>query len=85
MGLAVLGSNLESPWVVVALAIVAAVAERISVGYAVAERGLTRTEEQSISIVPTLFAAVLFGPLAGGRGRRGIDARGPGAPLAARP
>ena len=66
VSLAVLGFNFESPWVVLALAIIAAVAERISVGFAVAERGLTRTEEQSISILPTLIAAVLFGPLAGG-------------------
>jgi hypothetical protein len=64
--LAVLGFDFESPWVVFALAVIAAVAERISVGFAVAQRGLTRTEEQSISILPTLIAAVLFGPLAGG-------------------
>jgi putative nucleotidyltransferase with HDIG domain len=64
--LAVLGFSLEAPGVVVALAIAAAIAERISVGFTVAQRGLTRTEEQSISILPTLFAAVLFGPLAGG-------------------
>jgi HD-GYP domain-containing protein (c-di-GMP phosphodiesterase class II) len=42
---------------VLALAIVAAIAERSSVR-------LTRTTEQSISVLPTLFAAVLFGPLA---------------------
>jgi len=65
--LVVLGFDLESPWVVVALAVTAAVAERItSIGFTVAERGLTRTEEQSIGILPTLIAAVLFGPLAGG-------------------
>jgi putative nucleotidyltransferase with HDIG domain len=64
--LTALGFDLESPGVVVALAIAAAIAERISVGFAVAQRGLTRTEEQSISAVPTLLAAVLFGPLAGG-------------------
>jgi putative nucleotidyltransferase with HDIG domain len=50
----------------VALAVIAAIVERISVGFAVAQRGLTKTEEQSISILPTLIAAVLFGPLAGG-------------------
>src|SRR5262249_17667263 len=61
-----LGFDLESPGVVVGLAIAAAIAERISVGFAVAERGRTYTEEQSISAVPTLLAAVLFGPLAGG-------------------
>jgi putative nucleotidyltransferase with HDIG domain len=66
VSLAVLGFDLESPWVVVALALIAAIAERIGVGFAVAQRGLTRTEEQSISILPTLFAAVVFGPLAGG-------------------
>ena len=49
-----------------ALAVAAAIAERISVRFAVAQRGLTRTEEQSISLLPTLFAAVLFGPLAAG-------------------
>ena len=64
--LALLGFHFESPWVVVALAIIAAIVERISVGFAVAQRGLTKTEEQSISILPTLIAAVLFGPLAGG-------------------
>jgi HD domain-containing protein len=64
--LVAVGFRLESPWAVVALAIAAAIAERISVGFTVAERGLTRTEEQSISILPRLVAAVLFGPLAGG-------------------
>jgi putative nucleotidyltransferase with HDIG domain len=64
--LALLGFRFESPWVVVALAIIAAIVERISVGFAVAQRGLTKTEEQSIGILPTLIAAVLFGPLAGG-------------------
>ena len=34
--------------------------------FAVAKRGLTSTEEQSIHLLPTLFAAVLFGPLAAG-------------------
>jgi putative nucleotidyltransferase with HDIG domain len=51
------GYTLEAPATVLALAIVAAVAERSSVR-------LTRTTEQSISVLPTLFAAVLFGPLA---------------------
>ena len=58
------GYTLEAPITVFALAAAAAVAERISVRFAVAQRGLTRTEEQSISLLPTLFAAVLFGPLA---------------------
>jgi len=64
--LALLGFHFGSPWVVVALAIIAAIVERISVGFAVTQRGLTKTEEQSIGILPTLIAAVLFGPLAGG-------------------
>src|SRR3990170_847881 len=58
------GYTLEAPITVLALATAAAVAERISVRFAVAQRGLTRTEEQSISLLPMLFAAVLFGPLA---------------------
>ncbi len=60
------GYTLEEPFTVLALAVAAAIAERISVRFTVAQRGLTRTEEQSISLLPTLFAAVLFGPLAGG-------------------
>jgi HD domain len=43
-------------WTVGALAVVAAFAERGTVR-------LARDTEQSISIIPTLFAAVLFGPL----------------------
>ena len=58
------GYTLESPMTVLALAMAAAVAERISVRFAVAQRGLATTEEQSIHLLPTLFAAVLFGPLA---------------------
>jgi putative nucleotidyltransferase with HDIG domain len=58
------GYMLESPLTVAALAIAAAVAERISVRFTVAKRGLTSTEEQSLHLLPTLFAAVLFGPLA---------------------
>src|SRR3990170_384176 len=58
------GYTLGAPVAVCALALAAAVAERISVRFAVAQRGLTRTEEQSISLLPMLFAAVLFGPLA---------------------
>jgi putative nucleotidyltransferase with HDIG domain len=58
------GYDLEAPITVLALAIAAAVAERISVGFSATERGLTKTEEQSIHLLPTLFAAVLFGPLA---------------------
>jgi putative nucleotidyltransferase with HDIG domain len=63
-GLVIAGYTLESPFTVLALAIAAAVAERINVRFAVARRGLTSTEEQSIHLLPTLFAAVLFGPLA---------------------
>ena len=51
------GYTLESPVTVAALAIAAAVAERGSVR-------LTKTTEQSISVLPTLLAAVLLGPLA---------------------
>jgi putative nucleotidyltransferase with HDIG domain len=58
------GYTLGSPWTVAALALAAAVAERISVGFTVAKRGLTSTEEQSLHLLPTLFAAVVFGPLA---------------------
>lgn len=58
------GYAIGSPVTVIALAVAAAVAERISVRFAVARRGLTSTEEQSLHLLPTLFAAVLFGPLA---------------------
>ena len=51
------GFGLEAPIVVLTLAGAAAVAERSSVR-------LTRTDELSLSVLPTLFAAVLFGPLA---------------------
>lgn len=44
-------------WTVGVLALAAAIAERASVR-------LTSTTEESISLLPTLFAAVLFGPLA---------------------
>jgi hypothetical protein len=52
------GYTLVSPLTVFVLAIVAAVAERVSIR-------LTRTLEQSVSSLPRLLAAVLFGPLAG--------------------
>ena len=52
------GESLGAPFVVLALCLVAAVAERGSIR-------LTTDTEQSISLLPTLFAAVLFGPLAG--------------------
>ena len=47
------------PWTIVALVVVTAVSERSSVW-------LTRTTQVSIALLPTLFAAVLFGPLAAG-------------------
>ena len=49
-----------SVWVVLLLAIVAAIAERGSV-----QMSTTMDLEESISLLPTLFAAVLLGPLAG--------------------
>lgn len=52
------GYALESPFTVLALALVAAVGERSSVR-------LARDKEQSVSTVPVLLSAVLFGPLAG--------------------
>lgn len=55
--LALTNEGIGNPWSVAALAIVAAVAERGSVS-------LTSTTEESISLLPTLFAAILFGPMA---------------------
>jgi putative nucleotidyltransferase with HDIG domain len=52
------GYGLGDTWTVLALAIVNAVAERSGVW-------VTRTTQMSIALLPTLFAAVLFGPLAG--------------------
>ena len=54
-------------WTVVVLAGVNAVAERGSVQ-------LTRTTQLSIALLPTLFAAVLFGPVGRRARQRGIDA-----------
>jgi putative nucleotidyltransferase with HDIG domain len=51
------GYTLGNTWIVIGLAAVAAVAERGSVQF-------TSTIQQSISLLPLLFAAVLFGPLA---------------------
>ncbi len=56
-GLVVSGHNLGSVWVVLGLGAVSALAERSRVR-------LTRYLEESISLLPTLFAAVVFGPLA---------------------
>lgn len=58
-GLVLSGQTVGNPWIVVVLAAAAATAERGSVR-------LTETTELSISPVLMLFAAVLFGPLAGG-------------------
>lgn len=60
VGLIVAGYTLEGGlWTVLALMIVNAVAERSGVL-------ISRTTEMSIALLPTLFAAVLFGPLAAG-------------------
>ncbi len=50
-------SPIGTLWIIGALALAAAIAERASIR-------LTSTTEESISLLPTLFAAVLFGPLA---------------------
>jgi putative nucleotidyltransferase with HDIG domain len=55
--LTVTGGSLGNAWIVAVLAVVAALAEQGRVR-------LSSDTEQSISLVPTLFAAVLFGPLA---------------------
>jgi len=47
------------PWTIAALVVVNAIAERSGVW-------ITRTTQMSIALLPTLFAAVLFGPLAAG-------------------
>ena len=61
--LVVAGTGVGNVWMVIALAAVAAAAERGSVRLS----GTAGTTiEQSISLLPTLFAAVLFGPLAAG-------------------
>jgi putative nucleotidyltransferase with HDIG domain len=57
-GLVAAGFGLGTPWAVLLLALVAVIAERGQVH-------LTKTTVGSISVLPTLFAAVLFGPLAG--------------------
>ena len=59
VALVLAGYSVGTIWVLVALCAAAAIAERASVR-------LSETLELSISPVPTLFAAVLFGPLAGG-------------------
>ena len=59
-GLLLAGYDLGGdPWTIVALVVVNAAAERSGVW-------ITRTTQMSIALLPTLFAAVLFGPLAAG-------------------
>jgi len=58
-GLFLSGYTLEAPFTVLALAVAAAATERVSVR-------LSQTLELSISGIPAVFAAVLFGPLAAG-------------------
>ena len=58
LGLLALDAELGSPWGISALAVAAALAERGSVR-------IDSRMEESISLLPTVFAAVLFGPLAG--------------------
>jgi len=55
--LAAAGSGVGDVWVIVALAVAAAAAERGTVR-------LSSSIEVSITVLPTLFAAVVFGPLA---------------------
>ena len=59
IGLIALGYRLESPLVVLCLAAATAVAERWSVP-------LSSTTELSVYLLPTVFAAVVWGPLAAG-------------------
>ena len=59
LALVLAGYGLVSPWTVLILVVVNALAERGSVW-------ITRTTQMSIALLPTLFAAVLFGPLAAG-------------------
>src|SRR2546428_10713832 len=58
VGLLAAGYGFGPAWAVLLLALVAAIAERGVVH-------LTKTTVASISMLPTLFAAVLFGPVAG--------------------
>src|SRR5215208_2190922 len=51
------GLSVGNTWSVLALCIVAAIAEKGSIR-------VTSTTQESIHLLPTLFAAVLFGPLA---------------------
>ena len=51
------GESLKNPWVILILALAAAMAERGTVR-------ITNRVEVSVGLLPTLFAAVVFGPLA---------------------
>jgi HD-GYP domain-containing protein (c-di-GMP phosphodiesterase class II) len=53
------GYTVEAPITVAVLSVVAILAERVSIR-------LAKNNEQSVSGLPILFAAVMFGPLAGG-------------------
>lgn len=57
LALVLTGYGLVQPWTILVLVIVNAIAERGSIWF-------TRTTQMSIALLPTLFAAVLFGPLA---------------------
>src|SRR6188472_1447292 len=57
VGLVANGYDVGDRWTIAALCVIAAISERGLIR-------LTSTTSQSISILPTLFAAVLFGPLA---------------------
>jgi HD domain len=59
VSLIIAGYTLEAPLTVLALAVSAAAVERVGVR-------ITKTTELSISALPIVFAAVLFGPLAAG-------------------
>jgi putative nucleotidyltransferase with HDIG domain len=56
-GLLVGGAELGTPWVVAVLCVAAAVADRGTVR-------LSKTTEISVALLPGLFAAIVFGPLA---------------------
>lgn len=59
LALVLTGHGLVEPWTILVLVIVNAIAERGSIWF-------TRTTQMSIALLPTLFAAILFGPLAAG-------------------
>ena len=69
--LVVLGYTGGNVWVLIAVCVTAAIADRASVR-------VTDALELSISPVLTLFAAVLFGPLAGGLVGAGEERGDPG-------